>query len=298
MRIAVLGGNGQLGTDVCRAFKGEGDQVIPLTHNDIQIENLESVQRMFEIHDPEIIVNTAAMHQVDRCEVDPEAAFKVNAIGARNLAVEASRSKALLIHVSTDYVFDGKKTQPYLEGDEPMPLNAYGISKLAAEHFVRGIAAKHFILRVSGLYGLSPCRAKGGLNFVELMLKLSKEREELRVVDSEMLTPTPTIDVARQITKLKSVQHYGLYHATAEGGCSWFEFAQEIFRLMETSVKLAVAHPNEFPTKTLRPKYSVLENYRLKALGLNVFQPWQVGLRQYLAMRPASIASAALAVVS
>jgi len=295
MRIAVIGSNGQLGSDVCRAFQAERDHLIPLTHGDVEIENLESVQRVFDLHQPEIVVNTAAMHQVDHCEQDPERAFRINAIGARNLALAANSADAVLVHISTDYVFDGKKREPYIETDEAVPLNAYGVSKVAAEHFVRHVAAKHFVLRVSGLYGASPCRAKGGLNFVELMLKLCKEREELRVVDSEVLTPTPTADVARQIVALKSLGEYGLYHATAEGACSWFEFAREIFSVIDAKVKLRVADPHEFPAKTPRPKYSVLENAKLKALGLNLFRPWQAGLREYLVTRSAM--SGALAAI-
>lgn len=291
MKVAVIGSNGQLGNDVCSAFVAQGDHVIPLTHADVQIEDLDSVERALDTHAPQMVVNTAAMHHVDKCEQDPQRAFLVNGIGARNLAIAANAVGAIVVHVSTDYVFDGKKKRPYVETDEPVPLNSYGISKLAAEHFIRGIARKHFVLRVSGLYGTSPCRAKGGLNFVELMLKLSKERDELRVVDSEVLTPTPTADVAQQIVRLKSVQNYGLYHATAEGACSWFEFAQEIFRVTNTKIKLSVPGPGEFATKTPRPTYSVLENSGLKTLGLNVFQPWQASLKRYLAARPVVMAA-------
>lgn len=283
MKVVVIGSNGQLGSDVCSAFQTTQDWVVPLTHADVEIESLESVHQAVDMHHPQIVVNTAAMHHVDLCEQDPEQAFKINALGARNLALASNSVGAVLFHISTDYVFDGSKGTPYVEQDEATPVNAYGISKLAAEHFVRSIAKRHFVLRVSGLYGTSPCRAKGGLNFVELMLKLAREREELRVVDSEVLTPTPTADVAQQIVALKEVRNYGLYHATAEGACSWFEFASEIFRLADIKVKLGIASASEFPAKTPRPKYSVLENAKLKELGLNMFQPWQLGLKNYLA---------------
>ncbi len=145
------------------------------------------------------IVNTAAMHQVEKCEADPARAFAVNALGVRHLALAARALGARLVHVSTDYVFDGAKTAPYLESDCPLPLNAYGNSKLAGELFVRSLAEKHYVIRVSGLYGKNPCLEKGGLNFVDLMLKLARERKEVRVVDDEVLTPTATVDVARQI---------------------------------------------------------------------------------------------------
>jgi len=187
--------------------------------------------------------------------------------------------------VSTDYVFDGSKGSPYIEEDNPLPLNAYGITKLAGEHFVRATMAKHFVIRTSGLYGASPCRAKGGLNFIELMLKLARERGEVRVVDSEVVSPTSTAELAQQIVQLSRSECYGLYHATAEGSCSWYEFAREIFAITDTPVRLNIAGANEFPAKVARPKYSVLENRALKTHGLNAFKPWQDALHKYLGNR-------------
>jgi dTDP-4-dehydrorhamnose reductase len=212
----------------------------------------------------------------------------INAVGARNLALACKRIDGVLMHVSTDYVFDGGKGEPYVEGDNPQPLNAYGISKLAGEHFVGATTEKHFVVRTSGLYGKSPCRAKGGLNFIELMLKLARERGEVRVVDSEFVTPTSTAELAQQLVRLGRSKAYGLYHATAEGSCSWYEFAREIFALTGSKVQLHVASPDEFPAKVPRPRYSVLENRALKRRGQNVFKPWQDGLREYLENRIAT----------
>ena len=285
MKIAVIGGNGQLGTDVMSAFASNGDEVSSLTHADIEISDLSSVSRALEDIQPQVIVNTAAMHHVENCEREPEKAFAVNALGPRNLAIVARDLGAVLMQVSTDYVFDGSKGSPYIEEDNPLPLNAYGITKLAGEHFVRAMAAKHFVIRTSGLYGKNPCRAKGGLNFIELMLKLAKERGEVRVVDSEMVTPTSTAELAQQMVQLSHSDCYGLYHATAEGSCSWHEFAREIFAITDTPVRLKVAAPNEFPAKVARPKYSVLENRALKSRGLNAFKPWQDALHKYLGNR-------------
>jgi dTDP-4-dehydrorhamnose reductase len=283
MKIAVIGANGQLGTDVVAAFRASGDDVAPLTHADIELQNLDSVARCLGDVRPEIVVNTAAMHNVDHCEREPEKAFAVNGIGSRNLALVAKDLGATLMHVSTDYVFDGVKGSPYIESDAPNPLNAYGNTKLSGEHFVRCGLEKHFVLRTSAIYGRSPCRAKGGLNFIELMLKLAKERGSVRVVDSEFVTPTSTAELARQIVKLSRSDSYGLYHTTAEGSCSWHEFAREVFAITSTKVDLQVAGPNEFPAKVPRPKYSVLENGKLKNHKLNVFQDWQCGVRDYLA---------------
>ena len=285
MKVAILGSNGQLGSDVCAAFLRNGDQVIGLTHSDLEVASASAVDAVLSASMPEFIVNTAAMHHVDKCESDPMGAFDNNAIGAKNVAEWAKRADAAVAYVSTDYVFDGKKGAPYLEVDAAAPLNAYGITKLAGEHFTAAIAPKHFVLRVSAIYGHQPCRAKGGLNFVELMLKLSRERDELRVVDDEFVTPTPTTQIADQLVALSRSTNYGLYHGTAEGSCSWYEFAREIFRATGTNIRLEKARPGEFPAKVSRPKYSVLENQALKTNQLNVFTDWQDGLDGYLRAR-------------
>jgi dTDP-4-dehydrorhamnose reductase len=284
MKVAVIGGNGQLGRDVVQAFGANGDEVSSLTHGDIELSNIDSISSRLQELRPELIVNTAAMHHVEKCEAEAEQAFAVNGLGARNVATVASEMGAVLTHISTDYVFDGSKKTPYVEEDAPRPLNAYGNTKLAGEYFVRSITEKHFVLRTSAIFGKNPCRAKGGLNFVELMLKLARERGKVRVVNSEIVTPTPTTEIARQIIALSRSDRYGLYHATAEGYCSWHEFAGEIFRVMKVPVTLEVARPDEFPAKVPRPKYSVLENQALKRSGLNVFRSWQEGLWEYLSL--------------
>ena len=285
MKIAVIGADGQLGSDLVAAFSGNGDTVCGLTHAGIEISDLDSVSHALERIQPQLVVNTAAMHHVENCEREPEKAFAVNALGPRNLAKVAQDLGAALMHVSTDYVFDGSKGSPYVEEDNPLPLSVYGNTKLAGEHFVRATTARHFVIRTSGLYGKSPCRAKGGLNFIELMLKLARERGEVSVVDDEVVTPTSTAELAQQMIQLSRSDCYGLYHATAEGSCSWHEFAREIFAATDTPVRLKVAAPGAFPSKVARPKYSVLENRALKSRGLNSFKPWQDGLHKYLGNR-------------
>ena len=281
MKITVIGADGQLGADVVKAFLANGDDVAALTHADIELADKESVDRKLEALRPALIVNTAAMHHVDKCEQEPDRAFAVNGLGALYLARAAKRFGAKLLHVSTDYVFDGEKAAPYEESDAPRPLNAYGNSKLSGEYFIRSTLGEHFVLRTSAVYGKNPCRAKGGLNFIELMLKLARERGEVKVVDNEIVSPTSTKDISRQIVALSRSDAYGLYHATAEGSCSWHSFAREIFDRTSTKVNLRVAGPNEFPIKVPRPKYSVLENSGLKRLGLNRFRTWQEGLEEY-----------------
>jgi dTDP-4-dehydrorhamnose reductase len=279
MKVAVIGGNGQLGRDVSSAFSAEGYAVTSLTHEDLEISSLESVRTSLGALRPEVVVNTAAFHNVDKCEAEPGLAFAMNGIGARNLAQVTEETGATLLQISTDYVFDGQKDTPYVEEDLPVPLNVYGNTKLSGEFFVRSTNPRHFVVRTSAIYGENPCRAKGGLNFVELMLKLSKERKELRVVDDEFVTPTPTAQIAQQLVALSRSSDYGLYHATAE-----------IFELTKTNIQLEPARPGEFPAKVARPKYSVLENQALKSRSLNVFSHWKDGLENYL-VRRAQIAS-------
>jgi dTDP-4-dehydrorhamnose reductase len=283
MKIAVIGASGQLGTDVAEEFSRNGGRVSSLSHDDIEISSLDSVRGLLGDVQPDLVVNTAAMHDVEKCEQEPARAYAVNAIGARNLAAAANELGAILVHVSTDYVFDGSKDQPYLETDAAVPLNVYGNTKLAGELFIRATTERYFILRTSALYGRSPCRAKGGRNFVELMLKLAGERDELRVVNDEVISPTSTLELAKQIVVLSRTDNFGLFHATSEGSCTWYQFAKKIFELSNTKANLAIATSNEFPSKVPRPKYSVLENCGLKTLDLNSFRSWEDGLRSYLA---------------
>jgi dTDP-4-dehydrorhamnose reductase len=282
VKIAIIGANGQLGSDAVERFALGGHDVVSLSHAEIELSSLDSVRSCLRLQNPIVVVNTAAMHHVENCEAEPQKAYAVNAIGARNLAIVTGELGASLVHVSTDYVFDGTKSEPYVETDTPLPLNVYGNSKLAGEYFVRTHNPKHFVLRTSALYGTRPCRAKGGRNFVDLMLKLGRERGQVRVVDSEFVSPTATSELAEQIVVLADSDAYGLYHATAEGSCSWFEFAREIFYAAGVPVKLEVASAAEFPAKVVRPLYSVLENRSLKVRGLNRFGPWQTGLHRYL----------------
>ncbi|HEX6880000.1 MAG TPA: dTDP-4-dehydrorhamnose reductase [Terriglobales bacterium] len=287
--VAVIGANGQLGVDVCHAFRIAGCEVFPLTHSEIEVTSAGSVHSALAPIAPDLIVNTSAMHHVDNCENNPALAFAVNAIGARNIALFANTIGSALAHISTDYVFDGEKLSPYIETDTPLPLNVYGNSKLAAETFVRSIANCHFVVRVSAIYGFAPCRGKQGMNFVERMLYLANNNAPIRVVDDEFVTPTPTEQVAIQLVALCNSRAYGLYHATCEGSCSWFEFARAIFDI--TGLK-----PNLDRTRTTsrtdgsghsvrRPKYSVLENAALKRLRLNRFTDWRIGLEEFLNRR-------------
>jgi dTDP-4-dehydrorhamnose reductase len=251
------------------------------------VSNELSVHAALGALEPELIVNTAAMHHLENCESDPATAFSVNATGARNLARFAAQSGACLAHISTDYVFDGNKRDAYMETDLPIPRSVYGTTKLAGEHFVRAIVVPHFVVRVSAIYGTSPCRGKGGLNFVERMLNLASGGGCIKVVGDEFITPTPTEQIAQQLLVLTQSRKYGLYHATCEGGCSWYDFARAIFESAGVDANLTLAAPGAFPAKVERPKYSVLENSALKREGLNIFTDWKTGLERFIAMRAA-----------
>ncbi len=282
MKVAVIGANGQLGYDIVKEFESSGNEVIRLDHSQIEVSDIDSVSSALKNAGAGIVINTSAMHNVEKCELEPAHSFAVNGIGARNLALACNDIKSTLIHISTDYVFDGSKRAPYIEADKTSPLNVYGNTKVSGEQFIESISERYFVVRTSGVYGHNPCRAKGGLNFVELMLKFAKEKPEIRVVDDEILTPTYTSEIAGLLVRLAFSDAYGLYHATAEGSCSWYEFAKEIFRLSGLNVNLNKANPGEFPMKVPRPKYSVLENSNLKKIGLDNFKPWNTALKDYL----------------
>jgi dTDP-4-dehydrorhamnose reductase len=285
MKVAIIGANGQLGTDMVACCAHHGVQVVPFVHVNLDITSMQEVRDGLADTNADVIINTAAMHNVETCEREPLRAYEANALGARNLAIAASELNAKLCHLSTDYVFDGKKGTPYVESDTAMPLNVYGNTKLAGEAFVLAQRGKCFVVRTSALYGRSPCRAKPGNNFVELMIKLGHERAEVRVVNDEFVSPTSTEELAHQLLALVQTEYYGLYHATSEGSCSWYEFAKAIFEASSSPAEPKVAGPNEFPAKVPRPKYSVLENQALKLHKLNRMGNWREGLDKYLARR-------------
>ena len=286
MKIAVIGASGQLGVEIADTLSADGHEVVPLGHDRIEISDRASVEAVLGEIRPEAVINTAAMHNVEACEADPAASFAVNGLGNLHLADVCHQIGAYYLTISTDYVFDGKKAAPYVESDLALPLNVYGNTKFSGECFTLARNPGGAVLRVSGIYGSSPCRAKGGMNFVKLMLKLAAERPEIRVVDDEILTPTYAADIARQVQVLVERREAGLFHGTAQGQCSWYEFAREVFDVAGVSANLQKARPGEFPAKVARPNYSVLENRALKERGIDVMPSWKDGLRRYIALLP------------
>jgi dTDP-4-dehydrorhamnose reductase len=282
LKVLITGANGQLGADLIKALGHH--EVVPLTHTDIDISDFDAVKGACFKHRPDVIVNTAAYVRVDDCENNPDLAFKVNALGARNMAVVAEDLGAKLIHISTDYVFggdSGKRQAPYTEFDIPVPLNVYGLSKLAGEDFVRHLCRRHFIIRASGLFGLAGSSGKGG-NFVETILRLAKERDELTVVNDQVFSPTYTPDLAAKIVQLLTTELYGVYHVTNSGTCSWYDFACEIIRLAGAKTAVLPISSSQYPQKAKRPAYSVLDHFNLRLLGMDDMRSWQEGLGEYM----------------
>jgi dTDP-4-dehydrorhamnose reductase len=281
----VTGATGQLGSDVVEAFGRE--DVTGVGHEELEIGDPDAVRDVLGRLKPDVVVNTAAFHNVPRCETEEARAFVLNTVAPRHLARTCSALGARLVHVSTDYVFDGAKQAPYVESDRPNPLNVYAVSKLAGEHLVLNEGGNHQVVRSSGLYGVRPCRAKGG-NFIDTMFKLAGERPEVRVVNDEILTPTFTADLAAQIRVLALDGPPGLFHATNQGSCSWYEFARAIFEVGRLRTPLVATTVKEFQSPVRRPFYSVLDNAALRSAGIDRMRDWHEALRDYMSRRLAA----------
>lgn len=282
MRVLLVGYRGQLGSDLRKAF--EREELVLTTQEEMRIESQAQVDQVIGQARPELILNCAAFHRVDDCEDCPERAFEVNVLGLRNLAVAAARFDSVLVHFSTDYVFDGPGRRPYLETDLPCPKCLYGVSKVSGEFLLKALWPKHFIFRVSGLYGYAGSREKG-TNFVEMMIGLARQGKPIRVVDDQVLTPTSTADVARMVRLLAGTDCYGLYHLTNAGECSWYEFARTAFEYADLRPDFTPVNSDAFPTRAKRPNYSVLENHLLRNAGFPEMPHWRDALQCYIAGR-------------
>ncbi len=276
MRVVVFGSGGQLGTEVVSVLSDLGHDVVGFTHSEVDIANFESVLKAVKDTNPEVVVNAAAYTDVDGCESNRDLAFKVNAIGARNVAVASSMAEAKVVHISTDYVFGGERSFPYTEFDTPSPINTYGASKLSGEIFVREQNRRFFILRTAWLYGIH------GKNFLKTMISLAKKGGVLRVVNDQWGSPTWAKDVALQLEKLIGTHYYGVYHCTSQGKCTWFEFASEIFNLVGLDVEVVPVGSEEFPRPAKRPGWSVLDNYMLKLHDLDIMPHWKDALSSFV----------------
>lgn len=284
MKIALIGADGQLGTDINRYFKEKGLEVVELVQPNIEVCDLDNCKKNLIAVNPDLIINTAAFHVVDLCEDEVKPSFEVNVLGVKNLARVCLDLDVPLMHFSTDFVFDGEKTTPYTEKDCPGPINLYGISKLAGEYVIKYMLTKYYLVRLCGLYGHAGSLGKGS-NFVELMIKLAKEGKDIKVVNDQVLTPTSTKDVSEKLYELIQTNKYGLYHMTNVGSCSWYEFAAEIFKLAGLTPNLSPTTSEEFRAKAKRPAYSVLDNVNLRKIGLKDLRHWKEALKDYIESR-------------
>ncbi len=279
-KLLVTGANGQLGREISNMYeKRDGIEVVRTDVGELDITDVDATVKMVKEVKPYAIINCAAYTAVDKCETDVDLAYKINAIGPRNLSIASSETGAKLVHVSTDYVFKGDGTKPYIEFDTPNPNSMYGTTKLAGEKFVQEFSDKHFIIRTAWLYG-------DGKNFVKTMLRLAQNGSEVNVVGDQIGSPTSTKVLADIIETLMWTDNYGLFHGTCEGICSWADFTEEIFKLAGKDTKVnhitSEEYANMFPASAKRPAYSVLDNYMLKLTTDHVAADWHDAIAEYI----------------
>ena len=275
-KIIVTGCNGQLGRAINVKYGNNTD--IELVNTDVGELDITDIDKTIEFVrqvKPYAVINCAAHTAVDACETDVDNAYKINAIGPRNLSIAARETGAKLMHISTDYVFAGDASEPYIEFDTPNPQGMYGKTKLAGERFVEQFAKDYFIVRTAWLYG-------DGKNFVKTMLRLSETKDEIGVVNDQVGSPTSTSELVKIIDTLIWTENYGLFHGTCEGVCSWADFATEIFRLVGKNTKVKGITTEEYNAPGKRPAYSVLDNYMLRLTCGYMAADWQKALTEYI----------------
>lgn len=275
-KIIVTGCNGQLGRAINLELQSNPEiEFVNTDVAELDITNIDKVMELAREVNPYAIINCAAHTGVDACETDVDNAYRINAIGPRNLSIAARETGAKMVHISTDYVFDGMGNKPYLEFDKPNPQGVYGATKLAGENMVKEFADRYFILRTAWLYG-------DGKNFVKTMLRLSETNDVVRVVGDQVGSPTSTKELSGAIAHLLFTENYGLFHATCEGSCSWAQFTEEIFRLAGKSTKVNAITTAEYGAPAPRPAYSILENYMLKLTSDYMFADWHDAIAEYI----------------
>ena len=293
MKILITGASGQLGTEIQRQLKNGGSALGPVPDrlknasvistdvNELDITDRDATIAFVRRHQPDTIISCAAFTNVDGCETNPEAAFKVNAIGVSNLAQAAERINARLIHVSTDYVFRGEGNKPLDESERVDPKSVYGKTKALGEEYVKNFCHRYFIVRTAWLYGYA------GKNFVKTIVNAGKKFGKLEVVSDQLGNPTNAEDLAHHILQLAVSHDYGVYHCTGEGVCSWYEFASEIIRLSGVDATVAPCTSAEYsakhPAAADRPAWSALENRMLACTVGNHMRDWKVALADFFA---------------
>jgi len=283
VKVAVIGSAGQLGSDILDVFK---ETALPLSHDEIEVKDINSCRSILK--DVDRVINCAGYVKVDESEDYPDEAFMVNAIGARNVALICNEKKMKNVYISTDFVFDGEKKEPYYEDDNPNPVNTYGLSKYAGEIFTKNYCTEFYIIRSASLYGIKGARGKGG-NFVDWMIAKANNNEIIKVVDDIIMSPTYTRDAAEMIKKIiENELPYGIYHVVNQGYCSWFEFSTRIFEFLDIDAKLFAIKSEELNRKARRSKFSALENAKLNSFGLRM-RNWEDALKDYLRERSGGV---------
>jgi len=283
-KVLILGSGGQLGVELFREFSNRGYPVTGFQRNELDITDASAVERTVAMLDPGIVVNAAAYNQVDVAEKEPAAAYQVNALAVRNLAVSCRQIDALLVHFSTDYVFDGTKGSPYVETDATHPLGAYAVSKLSGELYAQAYLDNPLIVRTSGVFGPGGLNTARG-NFIELMLRLAKSGQTIRVVEDHVASPAYAPVLAARTADLVEKKARGVFHAGGGTPVSWFEYARTIFRLAGMEPELRPTNEREYRTAARRPKYSALSNAKMERLGIEPFPPLETAIKSYLQLR-------------
>ena len=280
-KVVIFGAGGQLGTELKREFSERGFEVRGYERPDVDITSRAQVEAAIAAADPQVVVNAAAYNMVDVAEKDPDAAFQINALAVRNLALAARQVDACLVHFSTDYVFDGRAGRPYTEADRPHPLGAYSVSKYAGELYAEAYLETPLIIRTSGVFGPAALKTPRG-NFVELMLRLAASPNPIRVVEDHVASPTYAPALAARTVDLVSRGESGLFHVGGGTAISWFDFATMIFDQAGIKPNLRATNEREYRTPARRPKYSALANTRMEALGLAPMPQLAEALSAYL----------------
>jgi len=283
-RVLIFGANGQLGVELVKEFSAHGHRVTAFARRELDITDPARVDEAFAAHDPEIVLNAAAYNQVDVAEKEPLAALQVNALAVRNLALACRRSGAKLVHFSTDYVFDGTAGRPYREEDEPHPVGAYAVSKLAGELYTRAYLDNALVIRTCGVFGPAGLNTARG-NFVELMLRLAAGGKPIRVVEDFVASPSYAPALAERTAQLLDLIATGILHVGGGAPISWFDWASKIFSAAGLKPPLEPTNEREFATAARRPKYSALSNAKAEAIGVTPMPPLEEAIKLYLAAR-------------
>lgn len=276
MKVLVTGVNGQLGYDVVKELEKREHQAVGVDREIMDLTSTQQIKECIENVNPEAIIHCAAYTAVDKAEDEEELCRRVNAIATKEIAEYARLLDIPMIYISTDYVFDGTKDGEYTEEDIPNPINVYGKTKYEGEIYVQELLEKYYIVRISWVFG------ENGNNFIDTMLRLAKDRDKLNVINDQIGSPTYTKDLAPLLVDMIETDKYGIYHATNEGYCTWYEFAKEIFKIANLNIEVTPIDTSEYPTKAMRPRNSRISKEKLKKYNFYNLKNWKCALEDYI----------------